>query len=101
VNGEPWKGTFLSNAGFGTGPWRGGFFKEINIEAIVPYSQLPNFIALLHKWFVSHNFFGFQIFHQHSSNRKGYLSSANEKRRPFNLGFYLALILPAGRFAKS
>jgi hypothetical protein len=38
VNGEPWKGTFLSKAGFGTGPWRGGFFKEINIEAIVPMS---------------------------------------------------------------
>jgi hypothetical protein len=39
VNGEPWKGTFLSNAGFGTGPWRGRFFKEINIEAIVPVTK--------------------------------------------------------------
>jgi hypothetical protein len=28
VKEEPWKGTFLSNAGFGTGPWSGGFLKR-------------------------------------------------------------------------
>jgi len=34
---------------------------------IVPNPQPPDFLSLLHKWFVSRNLFGLQIFHQHSS----------------------------------